>query len=507
MSSCATMISTEQQAMFVCIALSDKTTQTDDLVFGSRTSAMTDISMILNTDDAADFHNADDMSFSIENAPNASLAMDALCNSVVAPPAAITDLIHPPPSAMALSHLVHPTTAMEQLSAVELNELVDPPVALEPSPTPVAEFEDPVNPPVTIEPSLPSIPPAAVESDDSVCVSTTTEKPTAVEPPTLAELSALVHPSIVLVTDDGLNDKSEPAGQKKSRKRSSDQERAFLLELQSGLNQNPRRNIKGARQEPTVSAAKKLKQRGRAEEVRIPVQPSDKDDGLYTIKDFIGVDVQSGHVLVEYENDEGCEWMPYIYLRWACATLRDKKDLDAKVEALRHTAIDPKYDGMERIPIVNFHGIVLLHYIPCLDDGTPQGMFERICYRLDRRNVVGFTRVDDLRKALQPEALSALDAFIKTKRTEIALVGRDDDDSLVKIMGLCIEHKDCVGQLTAYEFKNHNFLEDTDSEIMRAAVALNSLKGADHQERQLVIPSPILLPEEHTVLPPKKRRV
>ena len=102
------------------------------------------------------------------------------------------------------------------------------------------------------------------------------------------------------------------------------------------------------------------------------------------IKYILAADSVSGHVLVCSAASE-VQWIPYLYLRWACNALSNKKWLDRHVANVVGRPIPPQFDSLPRVPITQLHRILLIHYIPRLNDGTLAGMHERIIYRLRTR--------------------------------------------------------------------------------------------------------------------------
>ena len=253
----------------------------------------------------------------------------------------------------------------------------------------------------------------------------------------------------------------------------------FLHCLQAELNRNSRRQTPPPEKDFQLSEVPKRRKVTKAESanlVKLSIQVAGQEDpNLYIIDDFISVDEVTGHVLVKFLGHHTPEWQPYVYLRWACPTIRDKKELDEKVTALKGVEIKPEHKALERKSILLFHGIVLQHYVPRLNDGTREGEFERIGFRLEGKRATGFTHLNILRSGCDLPTLSRLESFIQQKKREIAAAAADNAE-LIRIMGLCVEHADCVQRLTRYEFKNRAFIiKDDDHEKRYAALLLLGL--------------------------------
>ena len=187
-------------------------------------------------------------------------------------------------------------------------------------------------------------------------------------------------------------------------------------------------------------------------------------DGWYDIENFLAVDFISGSVLVEFVGFKKPQFMPFVYLRWACSGLKDKRQLDHMVANRSASDIrlmpDLNSHDFEFIDIESVHAIRLLFYCPRLHDGTPEGEHEMIGYQLRGKGVIGFTTLAKMRYAYEtnprPEDLLRLDRFVLQKQEEIRAAGTDEA-ALIKIMGLCVKHKDCTIVRSDYRFKHFKF--------------------------------------------------
>jgi len=230
---------------------------------------------------------------------------------------------------------------------------------------------------------------------------------------------------------------------------------SIARELQASLNRNTPRKSRPQIAPPTLP---RVGSNG-SDNKKTPKKTSSTNQ-TYAIDDFLAADGVTGHVLVRFVEGSEREWLPYVYLRWACPTLRCKAELVDKVKALLPEPIRRKYQRLEHPSIAEFHPIVPTNYIPRLDDGTPEGQHERLVYRLQGRHIMGIALLDAVRKsyaASAPDKLRALNKFVAAKKTEIALAGKNQP-KLLDIMGLLLEHHDLMQRKTAYVFKSFRFL-------------------------------------------------
>lgn len=198
------------------------------------------------------------------------------------------------------------------------------------------------------------------------------------------------------------------------------------------------------------------------------------------IKDILAVDAVSGHVLVVCNPNNDLHWVPYMYLRWACDAFPNKKWLDRNVLQLMDKPIPPHLDGLPRMPILDFHRILLIYYIPRLNDGTAAGSHERIIYRLWGKGKLGSTTLRSL------SGMAGLNSFVRTRLDEIRRAGRNKA-LLSRTMGLTVRHDDLLMPIVSgvYPFPHLNFGVGSDlRELERSAVAvLTSLRATVVESR------------------------
>jgi hypothetical protein len=211
-----------------------------------------------------------------------------------------------------------------------------------------------------------------------------------------------------------------------------------LLQLQASFNRNaPRRARKT---EPVVE----------------PIELPSDEDGVFDIKNFVAVDCITNHVLVEFD-EPGYEWQPYLYLRRACPTLRNKADLDNDVARLKLSPHESHFAFKPREPINNFHDIVPLAYVPWLLDGTEHGKHELIVYRLKGKAAIGITT---------RSSIVVTQDFIDGRRAMIAAAGTDEA-RLAEVMGMNLNIVDmCNPFAGGYRFKNFSFLAKLKAELL-----------------------------------------
>ena len=127
-----------------------------------------------------------------------------------------------------------------------------------------------------------------------------------------------------------------------------------------------------------------------------------------------------------------------------------------------------------------------MHFIPRLEDGTPEGDLQRVVYRLEGKGAIGITDLDLLRRgyADAPDKLQELERFVDLQTEGMRSIGRNSAE-LIVFMGLGGEnHMDCMSRQRHAELTHFDFLRD------------------DVRMELLNIPSPVM-PREN--LPPKKR--
>ena len=132
------------------------------------------------------------------------------------------------------------------------------------------------------------------------------------------------------------------------------------------------------------------------------------------------------------------------------------------------------------------HPIEPMHFIPRLEDGTPEGDLQRVVYRLEGKGAIGITDLDLLRRgyADAPDKLQELERFVDLQTEGMRSIGRNSAE-LIEFMGLGGEnHMDCMSRQRHAELTHFDFLRD------------------DVRVELLNIPSPVM-PREN--LPPKKR--
>ena len=191
------------------------------------------------------------------------------------------------------------------------------------------------------------------------------------------------------------------------------------------------------------------------------------------IRTILAVDFVTGHVLTMFNCSPELYWIPYIYLRWACNNLNNKKWLDQTVLELMRKVIPPEYNSMRRIPITEFHRILPIYYIPRLNDGTLQGLHERVVYRLWGKSKLGVTTLKMLADC------PGIDNFVKKRTGEIRRA-YNNRAGLMRAMGLSVKHNDIqTGIPSPYIFKHFNFgFGPEDDEQMAISVLINGLPTA-----------------------------
>ena len=156
-----------------------------------------------------------------------------------------------------------------------------------------------------------------------------------------------------------------------------------------------------------------------------------------SLTSILAVDSITGHVLARM-SDGAIEWIPYLYLRWGCSAFTNKRWLDKAMLDLKSMSIPMWLHALPRHPITKFHKIVPLFYIPRLDDGTLQGCYEHIVYRLWGKSKIGVTTLGLIQS---PE----LAAFVACKQLEIKKAA-GSQALLNQTMGLNVSHNDLMLQ-------------------------------------------------------------
>ena len=177
------------------------------------------------------------------------------------------------------------------------------------------------------------------------------------------------------------------------------------------LNHNPRRRA-------TAESVAATKEKRAPKPAETKKRKRSDLDRVYAIKDFVAVDEVSGHVLVQFEEGLECQWLPYMYLRWACPSLVDKDEMVQKVNLLKgKKAIPPHLDALQRPSIVQYHAIRPLQYVP----GDGRHRKELLVYQLCGKSKVGVTHLDLVREgySLAPQKLRALKAFVRAEKQTI----------------------------------------------------------------------------------------
>lgn len=214
----------------------------------------------------------------------------------------------------------------------------------------------------------------------------------------------------------------------------------FLQKIQTILNRNP----------PRLKRKLPVKDSESSEDEEINKKP--KKEKVEAIQGFLAVDPVSGHVLVQFVGSNDIQWLPYMYLRWACSSLTNKKWMETEVHSRWGKPIPIQYDVIPRISITNFVKVVPLHYIPALYDGTLFGNSERIIYRIFGRNRIGVTTLALL------GGCEGIGRFVDIKRQELVKAGRNAT-RLTKCMGLNLIHDDIGPRFigSVFPFKHYSF--------------------------------------------------
>lgn len=154
-----------------------------------------------------------------------------------------------------------------------------------------------------------------------------------------------------------------------------------------------------------------------ARPVTAPRLPKMQQAPPIALHSILAADTITGHVLTRHEHGE-LEWIPYLYLRWGCPTLRNKAWLDNAVQDLgsKATVIPQWMMTLPRRPITAYHKIIPMFYVPPMDNGTLHGCYARIIYRLWGKSKIGITTLEVLR---QGGNMPELEAFVQAKEREI----------------------------------------------------------------------------------------
>jgi hypothetical protein len=230
----------------------------------------------------------------------------------------------------------------------------------------------------------------------------------------------------------------------------------FLQQIQKILNRNP----------PRLKRKFAINVRQSTED---EPQKKRKTEKVHVIRGILAVDPVSGHVLVQYFQGDNVQWLPYVYLRWACPSLVDKHWLETEVFSKSGMAVPVQYAMLPRTPITEFMKVVPTHYVPELNDGTAFGQVERVMYRIFGRNRIGLTPLYLIHD--QP----GIAEFVQQKRAEIKKTGKNVN-RLTKIMGLNVQHDDIGFRFFGSNFPFRHFSFGPMNRERLAVTALEELK-------------------------------
>jgi hypothetical protein len=187
----------------------------------------------------------------------------------------------------------------------------------------------------------------------------------------------------------------------------------------------------------------------RAKADRLPVEEPDSDtEELFDGKDVIRLPritnatrflaFDGSHVLVDAPRPL---WVPYMFLRHDCPTLKRKAAFEERLRPLRFAPAPPSSKGALRVAINELRQVQFLHYYP-------QG--ERVMYTMvsgkGKKERTTFRGLAPIRHLADTPVLQD---FVRAQKERIEAEGKGDAPGVIERLGLDLAHDDAAPALNA----------------------------------------------------------